>query len=230
MVVTGARVWTLRDGTEHPTGVWAEELAEPHRIFTEAGWDITVATPDGSTPVVDKLSLTLAGMPWKRKRIERYLESIADELARPMALWKADESDYDLVFYPGGHGPMEDLAYDETSGRLLAARLHSGRPLALLCHAPAATAAARNDDGSYAFSGWRMTGLSNAEERLNPFPWWKAKWLLEDKMKEEGILYEKGLLPLRPYVVVDRNLYTGQNPQSSDALANRLVAEISALS
>jgi len=128
------------------------------------------------------------------------------------------------MFYSGGHGPMEDLSVDETSGRLLDKRLHQRRPLALLCHAPAAAFAAVDDDGSWPFSGYRMTGLSNAEERLNPFAW-KAKWLLETRLKEQGADYSAGV-PLRPHVVVDRNLYTGQNPQSSERLAQRLIADL----
>lgn len=116
---------------------------------------------------------------------------------------------------------MEDLAYDKTSGDLLTHRLASGKPLALLCHAPAAVLAATNPDGTSAFAGYRMTGLSNREELLNRFAK-KAPWLLEDRLKEAGIEYSKGLIPLRPHVV-DRNLYTGQNPQSSEKLATQLV-------
>lgn len=136
-----------------------------------------------------------------------------------------DPDAFDLVFYSGGHGPMEDLAVDEVSGALLTRRLASGRPLALLCHAPAAALAARNPDGSWPFADYRMTGLSNREERLNPFAW-KAKWLLEDRLKQAGADYSKGL-PLRPHIVRDRHLWTGQNPQSSHRLATRLIAELS---
>ncbi|GGQ59166.1 hypothetical protein GCM10010216_21450 [Streptomyces flaveolus] len=222
-VVSAADGWTLADGTVHPTGYWAEEVAEPHRVFREAGWDITVATPGGVAPTLDELSLGPAGgLPGTRKKVRAYLDSIADELNHPVGLDSVDESQYDLVFYPGGHAPMEDLAADPVSGELLTRRLASGRPLALLCHAPAAILAARDPDGSNPFAGRRMTGLSNTEERLNRFSR-KAKWLLEDRMIEAGVQYDKGRVPLRPYVVVDGNLYTGQNPQSATALATRLV-------
>jgi putative intracellular protease/amidase len=119
---------------------------------------------------------------------------------------------------------MEDLAVDETSGALLTKRLASGRPLALLCHAPAAALAAKNPDGTWPFAGYQMTGLSNTEERLNPFAW-KAKWLLEDRLEQAGANYTAGL-PLKSKVVIDRNLYTGQNPASSKALANRLITDL----
>ncbi|TLG15618.1 type 1 glutamine amidotransferase domain-containing protein [Nocardia cyriacigeorgica] len=227
-VISAADRWTLNDGEVHPSGFWAEEVAVPHRIFSEAGWDITIATPGGKAPTLDRLSLGIAGgMPWKRREVERYLDSIKTRLDTPVPLDSVDADSFDLVFYPGGHGPMEDLAYDETSGALLAHRLASGKKLALLCHAPAAVLAATTPDGTSAFAGYRMTGLSNREELLNRFAK-KAPWLLEDKLKEIGVEYSKGRIPLRPYVVVDRNLYTGQNPQSSEELARRLVSEIGA--
>lgn len=226
-VITAADRWTLNDGTVHPSGFWAEEVAAPHRLFSQAGWDITIATPGAKAPTRDRLSLSLKGgsAPWKVPAIKRYLDGIDAQLNRPIALADADHDDYDLVFYPGGHGPMEDLAYDSTSGALLTARLASGRPLALLCHAPAAINATADQDGRTPFSGRRMTGLSNREELLNRFAR-KAPWLLENRLRELGVDYSKGRIPLRPFVVVDGNLYTGQNPQSSERLAERLIADI----
>jgi len=226
-VITAADCWTLSDGEIHPSGYWAEEVAMPFKIFTEAGFDITVTTPDGKKPTLDRLSLSLKGgsAPWKVGKIKKYLESIAGRLDKPEVLADMNADDYDLVFYPGGHGPMEDLAYDKDSGDLLTKRLATGKPLALLCHAPAAILATAGKNGKTPFAGRRMTGLSNREERFNSFAK-KAPWLLEDKLKELGVRYEKGFIPLRPHVVVDGNLYTGQNPQSSEKLAERLVADI----
>jgi putative intracellular protease/amidase len=225
IVVSAANRWTLNDGTSHPTGYWAEELAEPHRIFAAAGWDITIATPGGVAPTVDRLSLGLAGgLPAKTRAVADYLRQNDSALAHPEVLADIDPSEYDVVFYPGGHGPMEDLAVDADSGRILTAVLESGRSLALLCHAPAATLAARRRDGTWPFEGYRMTALSNTEERLNRFAR-KAPWLLQDRLVESGAIYCKGSLPLRPFLVVDRNLYTGQNPASSAMLARKLVAD-----
>ena len=156
---------------------------------------------------------------------EEFVDRLAPVLASPANLSDVDPDSFDLVVYPGGHGPMEDLAYDKTSGALLANRLASGKPLALLCHAPAAILAATAPDGTSPFAGDKMTGLSNREELLNRFAQ-KAPWLLEDKLKETGAEYSKGRLPLRPYTVIDRNLCTGQNQQSSEKLASRLVEDL----
>ncbi|MEV4643468.1 type 1 glutamine amidotransferase domain-containing protein [Saccharopolyspora sp. NPDC049357] len=226
-VLSAARVWTLKNGTEHPTGFWAEEFVVPHTLFTEAGWDVTVATPGGEQPVVDELSLGVRGgvLPPRAKKLRAELDRLAPVLLSPADLSEVDPDDFDVVFYSGGHGPMEDLAVDEASGALLTRRLQSGRPLALLCHAPAASLAAKNPDGSWPFAGYTMTGLSNAEERVNPFAW-KAKWLLEDRLKQAGAHYTAGL-PLKSKAVVDRNVYTGQNPGSSAALARRIIADVS---
>lgn len=226
-VVTAATGWTLKDGTVHPTGFWGEELAVPHQLFTQAGWAITLATPGGVAPTLDELSMGISGgAPALRRRVRTYLASIRDVLAHPLPLDQVNPDDYDLVFYPGGHGPMEDLAVDEVSGALLRRRLEQNQPLALLCHAPAAILAATDPDtGKNAFAGRRMTGLSNREELLNPFAW-KAKWLLETEMKRAGVEYSAGF-PLRPHVVVDGHLYTGQNPASSAELTERIIADFS---
>ncbi|MFG2537882.1 type 1 glutamine amidotransferase domain-containing protein [Streptomyces sp. NPDC048511] len=229
-VVSAADHWTLRDGEVHPSGCWGEELAMPHKIFTEAGWDITIATPGGKAPTLDRLSMSrTAGLPSKLREVAAYLESIKAELNTPRSLDKVDPDDFDVVFYPGGHGPMEDLSVDPVSGALITKVLASGKPLALLCHAPAAAFAATNQDGSWPFDGYRMTGLSNLEEKFNSFGR-KAIWLLEDRLRESGAEYSKARLPLRPYVVVDRNLYTGQNPPSSERLAERIVVDVTAAS
>ena len=224
-VVSAADRWTLKGGEIHPSGFWGEELAMPHKIFTEAGWDITIATPGGKAPTLDKISMSrTAGLPGKIREVGEYLDSIQTQLSHPRSLNEVDSDDYDVVFYPGGHGPMEDLAVDPVSGALITKVLNSGKPLALLCHAPAAALAARNEDGSWPFAGRRMTGLSNREEKLNSFGR-RAVWYLEDRLREGGADYVKARLPLLPFVVVDGNLYTGQNPTSSERLANRIVAD-----
>ncbi|MFD5466357.1 aldehyde dehydrogenase family protein [Kitasatospora sp. NPDC127059] len=226
-VVTGATHWTLADGTEHPTGFWAEELAEPHRIFSEAGYRITVATPGGAPATVDRGSLAaeVNGGQEQADRLTAYLASIGDALRSPVELSQVDPDAYDLVFYPGGHGPMEDLAVDEVSGRILTRTLDSGKPLGVVCHAPAALLAARREDGSWPFAGYRMTGFTNAEESAVGLAA-KAEWLLQDRLVELGADFAE-TAPFTPHTVIDRNLYTGQNPSSSAALARTLVDAVS---
>lgn len=224
--VSAADGWTQKDGSVHPTGYWAEELAVPHRLFNEAGWDITVATPNAVAPTLDVMSLGEgAGDPAELQDIRSYLESIKDELDNPKALADVNEEDYDLVFYPGGHGPMEDLAVDAVSGALLKRRLASGTPLALLCHAPAALLTAKNDDGTNAFAGKNVTGFSNSEEESSGLAE-NAKWLLEDELVDAGVKYGKAAEDWSSHVVVDGNLYTGQNPQSSADLAERILENL----
>ena len=225
-VVTGATVWTLADGTPHPTGYWAEELAEPHRIFREADFDITIATPGGVVPTVDKGSLSAQanGGQERADAIAAYLESIRFELEEPQALEQVDPDHFDLVFYPGGHGPMEDLAVNEASGRLLTHVLDAGKPLGILCHAPAALlAAARRENGDWPFAGYRLTSFTNAEERAAGLAD-KAKWLVQDRLVELGAKFDEGPV-FAPHVVSDRNLHTGQNPASSTDLAHKLIEE-----
>lgn len=229
-VVSAARMWGLTDGTRHPTGYWAEELATPHRIFSKAGWSIDIATPGSVAPTAEKSSLGIAcGMPAHRKRITAYLDAIAADLAHPIPLDRVDETQYDLVFYPGGHGVMVDLAFDETSGSLLTRRLRSGKPLALLGYGVAAILATKNPHNPRApspFADYQVTGTSTVEEKLSPLGR-KIPWYLENRLTEIGVYYHKSRIPFRPFIVQDRRLYTGQNPASSEALAHCLLDDIS---
>ena len=127
--------------------------------------------------------------------------------------------------YPGGHGPMEDLAFNADSGKLLVEELASGKPLAVVCHAPAALLATRDADGKSPFAGYRITGFTDDEEEavgLAP----KAKWLMEDEVKKLGVEFSRGPI-WQPYTVIDRNLYTGQNPASAAPLARELLEVLS---
>lgn len=221
-VMTGADHWTLADGTPHPTGFWAEEAVAPYRKLTAAGHQITVATPGGVVPPVDQGSLSpdANGGEQGAKEVAAALESM-EELRRPVRLEDVDPADYAAVFYPGGHGPMEDLAVDAGSGALLTAVLASGKPLGVVCHAPAALLAADDGDGGSPFEGYRVTGFTNAEETQAGLAD-RAKWLLQDRLVGIGTDFVEGE-PWAPHVVVDRNLVTGQNPASSGPLADELL-------
>lgn len=225
-VLTGADHWTLNDGTAHPTGFWAEELAAPHRVFAQAGFDITIATPGGVAPTVDSGSLAAEanGGQEQADAVASYLASIDETLRIPARLEDVVPTSYDVVFYPGGHGPMEDLAVSEVSGRLLTSALDSGTQVGVLCHAPAALLPARREDGSWPFAGYRMTGFSNDEETQAGLAA-KAPWLLEDRLVELGADYAAAE-PWSVHTVHDRNLHTGQNPASSEQLAREILAAL----
>jgi putative intracellular protease/amidase len=225
IAVTGSDYWTLADGTRHPCGYWPEELAIPHEAFVAAGFDVTVATPGGVVPTADEAGFTAAmngGSDEPGQRFRAYLDSISDQLARPADLDAADAATYDLVFIPGGHGPMEDLARCAGFGDLIAGFSALGKPVAAVCHGPAALLSAVDADGKWIFSGRRVTGFTNTEERQVGFAD-KANWLLEDRLVAAGGLLEHSGTPWAAHVVVDGNLYTGQNPASSLPLAQALI-------
>ncbi|MET7981812.1 MULTISPECIES: type 1 glutamine amidotransferase domain-containing protein [unclassified Streptomyces] len=221
-IVTGATYWVLKDGTRYATGYWAEEFAMPYKAITEAGHEVVVATPGGVTPNVDMMSLrpSMVGGEETALELEEIIRS-AEAMRRPLELSDVRLEDYDAVYLPGGHGPMSDLAYDADAGRLLTAQLASGRPLAIVCHAPAALLSTRIH-GSSPFKGYRMTGFTNDEETAVGLAS-KAPWLLEDELKHQvGVEYSRGPV-WEPYMVEDRNLVTGQNPHSAAIVADRLL-------
>jgi putative intracellular protease/amidase len=224
-VMTGADHWTLADGSKHPTGFWAEEAVTPYQAFTAVGHEIVVATPGGVVPPLDQGSLApqFNGGEEGAQRMADALASIS-EIQHPVKLEDVDLDDYAAVFYPGGHGPMEDLAVDAVSGKLLIDVLASGRPLGVVCHAPAALLAAIKADGGNAFAGYRLTGFSNAEETQGGLAA-GAKWLLQDRLVEIGADYQEGD-PWAPNVVVDRNLITGQNPASAGPAAAEMLKKL----
>jgi putative intracellular protease/amidase len=224
-VLTGASYWTLADGTRHATGYWAEEFAAPYGELTGNGHEVVVATPGGVVPHVDSMSLrpAMAGSADIALQLEEIILS-AEELRRPLMLADVRLEDYDAVYYPGGHGPMEDLWQDADSGRLLIAALASGKPLAIVCHAPVAIMATRKH-GVSPFAGYRVTAYTNDEEDAVGLRA-KARWTAEDELVKMGVDYSRGEI-WKPYTVRDRNLFTGQNPASAAPLAREFMKELS---
>ncbi|MFD9028060.1 type 1 glutamine amidotransferase domain-containing protein [Streptomyces parvulus] len=221
-MVSGATYWVLKDGTRYATGYWAEEFAKPYKALTDAGHAVVVATPGGTTPNVDMMSLrpSMAGGEQGALDLESIIRD-AEVMRRPLRLSDVRLEDYDAVYLPGGHGPMSDLAFDADAGRLLTAQLGSGEPLFIVCHAPAAMLATRIH-GVSPFEGYEVTGFTNEEEEavgLAP----RATWLLETELKDQvGVRYRRGPV-WEPFMVEDRNLVTGQNPASAEVLAGRLL-------
>ncbi|HKJ11355.1 MAG TPA: type 1 glutamine amidotransferase domain-containing protein [Ornithinimicrobium sp.] len=224
-VVSGSDHWTLKDGTKHPTGYWAEELVVPFRTFTDSGHEVSIATPGGVQPTVDAGSLAaeVNGGQERADELEAEIGRIA-QLAQPLRLEDVDLDAYDAVFYPGGHGPMEDLSSDEASAHLLTSTLASGKPLGIVCHAPAALLATEDTEGGSPFAGYRLTSFTNTEEEQAGLAD-GAPWLLQDRLVALGADFQEGEA-WAPHLVTDRNLYTGQNPASSGPLAQEMLAAL----
>ncbi|MGM9471111.1 type 1 glutamine amidotransferase domain-containing protein [Pseudarthrobacter sp. YS3] len=223
MVVSAADSLTMKDGSEHPTGYWAEELVVSHQTLRAAGHTVHLATPAGKKPTVDQVSLApeSAGGKERADSFRDYLASIDAELASPLVLADVDIAGYDAVVLPGGHGPMTDLFKDADLGRLLVAADRDGKVIAPFCHGPAGLLSATLDDGSFAFAGRRLTVFTN-EEELNGGTGENTPWLVEDALKEKGAVIENAAA-WSSNVVRDRNLITGQNPQSSEDVAKEVV-------
>jgi putative intracellular protease/amidase len=223
MVVSAADSLTMKDGSEHPTGYWAEELVVSHQTLRDAGHTVHIATPGGAKPTVDQVSLApeSAGGKERADSFRDYLARIDAELSAPLVLADVDIAGYDAVVMPGGHGPMTDLYKDADLGRLLVAADGAGKIIAPFCHGPAGLLSATLDDGSFAFAGRRLTVFTNDEE-LNGGTGENTPWLVEDALKDKGAVIENAAA-WSSNVVRDRNLITGQNPQSSEDVAKEVV-------
>ncbi|MFD0305846.1 type 1 glutamine amidotransferase domain-containing protein [Streptomyces sp. NPDC127119] len=206
--------------TGRKTGFWLEELAAPYYRFQEAGWEITLASPKGGRPPLDPKSNEPDFQTDLTRRFESDAEATA-ALADTVRLDSVSADDFDTVFYPGGHGPLWDLAEDTDSARLIETTLRSGKPLAVVCHAPGVLRHTVDEDGTPLVRGKKVTGFANSEEEavglteIVPF-------LVEDELKRLGGIYSKGD-DWAPYVLRDGLLITGQNPASSGPAADALV-------
>ena len=232
MVLTGAKTWTMKNGSPHPTGFWAEEFVGPHRIFTEAGVDVSVATPGGVKPTVDPLSLDPkynegGGMTGQQSVDDQlgYLEQMDGALSTPLKLEEVDAANYDVVFLVGGHGPMQDMAVHPTVGDLLVATLDDpNKIVAAVCHGSAGFLPAHRPDGTWLFAGRELTGFSNEEETAATFAG-NAPWLLEDRLRLAGARYRADPA-WTPHVVVDGNLITGQQQVSAKVTAAAVMEKL----
>jgi putative intracellular protease/amidase len=206
--------------TGRKTGFWLEELAAPYYRFKEAGWEVVLASPQGGRPPLDPKSNEPGFQTDQTRRFEADPEATA-ALADTVRLDSVSADDFDTVFYPGGHGPLWDLAEDTDSARLIETTLRSGKPLALVCHAPGVLRHTVNEDGTPLVRGRQVTGFANSEEeavqltKVVPF-------LVEDELKDLGGVYFK-TGDWEPHVVQDGLLITGQNPASSAPTADALI-------
>jgi putative intracellular protease/amidase len=206
--------------TGRKTGFWLEEFAAPYYVFTDAGASVTVASPKGGQPPIDPKSDDPNNQTPAQTRIKADKAALA-VLANTVRLDSVSADDFDTVFYSGGHGPMWDLAEDPVSIKLLETFYDSGKPIALVCHAPGVLRHVKHN-GEPLVKGKRVTGFTNEEEEevqlthVVPF-------LVEDELKKLGAHFEK-----KPnwesFAIIDGRLVTGQNPASSTAGAKALLS------
>ena len=206
--------------TGEKTGFWIEEFATPYYILVDAGADITIASPKGGQPPVDpKSELADAQTP----STERFYKDniLIDKVAYSLKLSDIKYDDYDAVFYPGGHGPLWDLANDKDSIKLIESFYNHQKPIAFVCHAPAALINTKAENGQPLVKGKHLTSFSNTEEEAVKLTS-VVPFLLEDELKKNGAHYTKGN-DWSSYVKQDGLLITGQNPASSDTVAKLLL-------
>jgi len=209
--------------TGKKTGFWLEEFAAPYYVFKDAGAEITLASPKGGQPPLDPASDTKDA---QTEATDRFKQDDAAQkaLANTAVLSDVEAEGFDAIFYPGGHGPLWDLAEDTQSTALIEAFAATDRPIGAVCHAPAVFKHPKAADGKPLVSGKTVTGFTNSEEegvgltQIVPF-------LVEDMLKANGAQYHKGA-DWDSFVVVDGRLVTGQNPASSAGAARALLALI----
>lgn len=211
--------------TGKKTGFWLEELAAPYYVFKDAGAELVLASPQGGQPPLDPKSDEPDAQTQDTRRFRADKEAM-QALSATQKLAAVRAEDFDAVFYPGGHGPLWDLAESEDSSALIESMLAAGKPVAAVCHAPGVLRHVKAPDGTPLVKGKRVTGFTNTEEaavgltKVVPF-------LVEDMLKSAGGHYSKGA-DWQSHVVTDGLLVTGQNPASSAAGAKALLQALEA--
>jgi len=209
--------------TGEKTGFWLEEFASPYYHLKDAGAQLTLASPDGGQPPIDPKSNEPDAHTDATRRFDN--DPVAQqELASTARLAEMKVEDFDALFYPGGHGPLWDLHSDGNSIALIEGFVAAGKPVAAVCHAPAVLLKARGSEGEPLVKGKNVTGFSNSEEaavQLTDI----VPYLLEDQLIEMGGVYQK-VEDWSPLVVTDGLLITGQNPASSNVVAEALLKAI----
>lgn len=206
--------------TGKKTGFWVEEFANPYYTLLDKGAVITIATPKGGAAPIDPSSDGPDAATEDTERFNKDAEA-KERIANTKVLADMNPDDFDAVFYPGGHGPLWDLANDQTSIALIEKFNSQEKPVAFVCHAPAALKRVKNTDGTPLVKGKKVTGFTNTEEEAvgltNVVP-----FLVEDMLIKNGGIYSKKE-DWQPYAIQDGNLITGQNPASSELVAELLL-------
>ena len=209
--------------TGKKTGFWLEEFAAPYYVFKAAGANITVVSPAGGQPPLDPSSDAPESQTDATRRFKSDTAAQA-VLAHTGKLSGVSGADFDALFYPGGHGPLWDLAEDAHSIKLIESMAAAGKTISAVCHAPGVLKNVKAADGSPLVKGKKVTGFTNTEEaavKLTDI----VPFLVEDMLAKNGGLYSKGA-DWQPYVVTDGKLITGQNPASSEAAAHAVLSQL----
>lgn len=210
--------------TDEKTGFWIEEFATPYYVLADAGAEITIASPKGGQPPVDPKSELKDAQTPSTERFYKDKELI-DKVGCTLKLSDVKQNDYDGVFYPGGHGPLWDLATDKTSIKLIEEFYNHQKPIAFVCHSPAALINAKAKNGEPLIKGKHVTSFSNTEEEEGVQLTNVVPFMLEDELKKKGAHYLKAD-DWTSHVKQDGLLITGQNPASSEAVAKLLLKTI----
>lgn len=205
------------------TGFWLEEFAAPYYIFKDAGAEIVLASPAGGQPPLDPKS-ELADFQTDMTRRFNADADAQKALAGTVKLDTVNEKDFDTVFYPGGHGPLWDLAESKISIALIESFERAGKPIGFVCHAPGALRHVKAECGAPLIKGRRVTGFTNGEEAAVELTH-VVPFLIEDEFQRLGGHYQKGP-DWSPFIIEDGKLVTGQNPASSEGVARALVAQL----
>ncbi|MBO9728306.1 MAG: type 1 glutamine amidotransferase domain-containing protein [Chitinophaga sp.] len=207
----------------HPTGIWIEEFTTPWYQFTDQGYNVTIASPKGGKAPIDPKSTRPE---FSTPSVKRFFQdsSAQQQLDHTVPLSSVQAKDYDAIFYPGGHGPMWDLVDNTASIQLIENFYEAGKPVALVCHAPAALKNVKNKNGLPLVHGKQVAGFANSEEVAGQTTQ-EVPFMLEDMLKEKQAIYVKGA-DWQPFAVTAGNLITGQNPASAVLVGEKVMAAL----
>lgn len=209
--------------TGKKTGFWLEEFAAPYYLLKDAGVTVSLASPLGGQPPLDPQSDAPEAQTDATRRFKADVEA-QTHLANTLKLSAVSAKDFDALFYPGGHGPLWDLAENKASIALIETMYATGKPVATVCHAPGVLRHAKSPDGAALVQGKQVTGFTNTEEAMVGLTH-VVPFLVEDMLREQGGIFSKAA-DWQPYVLTDGLLITGQNPASSQAVAQALLKKL----
>lgn len=208
------------ENTDSKTGVWLGEFTDPYYEFKDAGYNITLASPQGGEPPVDEMSRLTEHITGSNQRFQDD-DELKQKFSSTKKLSEINPREYDAVFFAGGHGPLFDLAKDTVCGEIIGSFLTEEKPVSAVCHGSAAFLSAKGNHADF-FKGRKISCFTNTEEAL-AMKKSNVPYLLEDVLKERGAKIKTALVPFTTHVQQDGNIITGQNPVSAGPTARKLI-------